>query len=102
MNASGAKFPGRFIKKSLLFKYRFKLSHAYRRSTGNVFFVSEDLTTIKVKIPLNYKNRNYVGSMYGGSMSSATDPIFMVQLINILGDDYVVWDKEATIKFQNS
>ena len=53
-----------------------------------------------VKIPLSYKNRNYVNSMFGGSMFSATDPIFMLQLIQILGDKYVVWDKASTIKFK--
>lgn len=41
-----------------------------------------------------------MGTIFGGSMASATDPIFMIQLINILGNDYVVWDKEATIKFR--
>ena len=33
-------------------------------------------------------------------MFSAVDPIPMVQLINILGDEYVVWDKSAEIFFK--
>jgi len=36
---------------------------------------------------------------FGGSIYGALDPIYMVQLINILGGKYVVWDKAATIKF---
>ncbi len=100
MYATSAKFLGKFVDKHLIFKYGFNLSPMYRRSTGKVFYVSKDLATIKVKIPLSIKNRNYVGSLFGGSMSSATDPIYMIQLINILGDDYVVWDKEATIRFK--
>lgn len=72
----------------------------YRRSTGRLFYVSDNLLEIKVKIPISWKNRNYVGTIFGGSMASATDPIFMIQLMNILGKDYVVWDKEATIKFK--
>ena len=32
-------------------------------------------------------------------MFSASDPIYMFQLINILGDDYIVWDKSSEIKF---
>ena len=55
---------------------------------------------VKIKIPLNWKNRNYVNSIFGGSMFSAVDPIPMVQLINLLGNDYVVWDKAATVAFQ--
>lgn len=33
-------------------------------------------------------------------MLSATDPIYMIQLMKILGKDYVVWDKAATIKYK--
>ena len=33
-------------------------------------------------------------------MLSATDPIYMIQLIQILGDDFVVWDKAAAIKYK--
>lgn len=55
---------------------------------------------VRIKIPINYKNRNYVNSIFGGSMFSSVDPIPMVQLINILGDDYVVWDKSAEVFFR--
>ncbi len=78
----------------------FNISPMYRRSCGKLFFVSDDLHVVKVKIPLNYKNRNYVGSMFGGSLFSATDPIYMIQLMNILGSDYVVWDKSTDIRFR--
>ncbi len=100
MYATSVKLLGKYLKKNVIFKYGFNLVPMYRRTTGRVMFVSEDLMTIKIKIPLSYKNSNYVGSMFGGSMTSATDPIFMVQLINILGDNYIVWDKESTIKFK--
>ncbi len=33
-------------------------------------------------------------------MFSAVDPIPMVQLINLLGNEYVVWDKSAEIIFK--
>ncbi|MGI9552229.1 MAG: DUF4442 domain-containing protein [Aurantibacter sp.] len=72
----------------------------YRRSTAKIILVSEDLLKIKVKLPISYKNKNYVNSIFGGSMFSAVDPIPMVQLINLLGKDYVVWDKSAEISFK--
>ena len=72
----------------------------YRRSTGRVHTVSKDLSHITIKIPLSWKNKNYVGTIFGGSMFSAVDPIPMVQLINLLDNSYVVWDKSATIKFK--
>ena len=33
-------------------------------------------------------------------MFAAVDPIPMVQLMNILGEEYVVWDKAAEIQFK--
>lgn len=100
MNKNVINILEKFIKRSTLFKYGFNFNPAYRKSTGLVYFVSNDLLTIKIKIPLSYKNSNYVGTMFGGAMSSATDPIYMIQLIQILGDDYVVWDKSASIQFK--
>jgi hypothetical protein len=41
-----------------------------------------------------------VGTIFGGSMYSAVDPIYMVMLIRRLGKDYLVWDKAASIQFK--
>ena len=95
-----AKVGPKYISRHKLFKYGFNLSPMYRRSTARIIFVSEDLLKATIKLPLSYKNRNYVNSIFGGSMCSAVDPIPMVQLMNLLGDDYVVWDKSAEIKFK--
>lgn len=100
MYSTLANFLEKFFKTKTIFKYGFNLSPMYRRSTGRIYFTSDDLLNVKIKIPLSYKNSNYVGTIFGGSMSSATDPVYMIQLIAILGEDYVVWDKEATIKFK--
>ncbi|WP_346727896.1 DUF4442 domain-containing protein [Cellulophaga sp. E16_2] len=62
--------------------------------------ISKDLLHIRIKLPISYKNKNYENSIFGGSMFSAVDPIPMVQLINLIGDDYVVWDKAAEIRFK--
>ncbi len=90
----------RFFSDAQIYKYGFNWSPMYRRSTGKVIEVSDDLHYVKVKIPISFKNRNYVGSIFGGSLFSATDPIYMIQLLNILGEDYVVWDKAATINYK--
>lgn len=42
----------------------------------------------------------YVGTMYGGSIFGAVDPIYIVMLLKILGPGYVVWDKAASIQFK--
>lgn len=94
------QFLNRFFKKATLFKILFNLSPMYRRSCGKILTVSEDLHQVKVVIRLSYKNKNYVGSIFGGSLFAATDPIYMIQLMQILGKEYVVWDKATEIKFK--
>ncbi|MFT4678587.1 MAG: acyl-coenzyme A thioesterase PaaI-like protein [Litorivivens sp.] len=93
-------FGTKFIKPHILFKHGFNLSPMYRRSTARITQVSPDLRKVKIKLRISYKNRNYMNSIFGGSMFSAVDPIPMVQLINILGKEYVVWDKSAEIAFK--
>lgn len=89
-----------FLTDAQIYKYGFNWSPMYRRTTGKIIKVSSNLSYVKIAIPLSIKNKNYVGSIFGGSLFSATDPIYMIQLINILGDNYVVWDKDATIKYK--
>ena len=45
-------------------------------------------------------NRNFVGTHFGGSMFSMTDPFYMIMMMQVLGRDYVVWDKAAAIRFK--
>ena len=61
--------------------------------------VAPDFRNIEVKMKLKWYNKNYVGTHYGGSIYSMTDPFYMLMLIHILGKDYLVWDKTARIEF---
>lgn len=54
---------------------------------------------IEVSMPLTKLNKNVVGTQFGGSLYSMTDPFFMVLLMQRLGDEYMVWDKSACIDF---
>lgn len=72
----------------------------YRRTTGRVKSVSADIKCVEVQIPLNWRNVNYAGTMFGGSMLAATDPIMMIQLIQLLGKQFVVWDKAVQMRFK--
>lgn len=95
-----AKIGSKLISKHKLFKYGFNFSPMYKRSTAKIIMVSDDLFNVRIKLPLSYKNKNYANSIFGGSMFSAVDPIPMVQLINIIGTNYVVWDKSAEVVFK--
>lgn len=90
----------KYFDKATLFRVLFNWSPMYKRSCGKITHVSEDLHLVKIKIPLTYKNKNYMGSIFGGSLFAATDPIYMIQLMQILGKDYVVWDKASVIRFK--
>jgi len=59
-----------------------------------------DRKAIDVEMNLRFWNANYVGTHFGGSLYSMTDPFYMLMLIENLGSDYIVWDKSATIRFR--
>lgn len=81
-------------------RWIFNLFPAYRRTGGRVTYIADDLKEVHIKVPLNWKTRNYVGTIFGGSMYGAVDPIFMVMFIRLLGSNYTVWDKSAVIHYK--
>jgi uncharacterized protein DUF4442 len=81
-------------------RWGFNLFPAFRGMGARVTYMSGDWREVHVKLPLNWRTRNYVGTIFGGSLYGAVDPHYMIMLIKILGPDYVVWDKAATIRFK--
>ena len=67
---------------------------------GRVTYIASDFREVRVRLPLSWRTRNYVGTIYGGSLYGAVDGVYMVMLIRILGPEYIVWDKAATIRFR--
>lgn len=61
--------------------------------------ITPDFRTVTVELRLRLLNRNYVGTHFGGSLYAMADPFYMVMLLNILGRDYVVWDKSGTVRY---
>jgi hypothetical protein len=59
-----------------------------------------DWRAIDVEMKLRFWNSNYVGTHFGGSLYSMTDPFYMLMLIENLGRDYIVWDKSASVRFR--
>ena len=66
----------------------------------NIDRISKDFMELDVSLKLRLWNRNYVGTAYGGSLYSMSDPFYMLMLINLLGKGYIVWDKAAAIRFK--
>ena len=61
--------------------------------------LAPDFRYIRVDMKLRWFNRNYVNTHFGGSLYAMTDPFYMLMLMNILGNRYLVWDKSANIAF---
>ncbi len=72
----------------------------YRRTGARLTYIDDTWKEIRIAIPLRLWTRNIIGTISGISMFGGVDPIYMVMLIKILGPDFVVWDKEATIRFK--
>ena len=82
-----------------LFLIRSRLYAPFIGAGIRVTKVTPDFREMEVKMKLKWYNKNYVGTHYGGSIYSMTDPFYMVMLIQILGNGYIVWDKAAHIEF---
>ena len=60
---------------------------------------SDDFRDAVVELKLGRLNRNAVGTQFGGSLYSMTDPFFAIMLMHNLGDRYLVWDKSGSIEY---
>lgn len=86
--------------KTRLFRIMMNRWPCYRGSGARVTYIAGDFQEARVRLPLSWRTRNYVGTIFGGSMYASVDPVYMTMLLNILGHDYVVWDRSATIRFR--
>ncbi|HKO55043.1 MAG TPA: DUF4442 domain-containing protein [Thermoanaerobaculia bacterium] len=81
-------------------RWLFNIYPAYRGTGARVTYIASDYREIRIRLPLSLRTRNYVGTIFGGSMYASVDPMYMIMLIRLLGPEYVVWDKAATIRFR--
>jgi hypothetical protein len=83
-----------------LTRWGFNFFPAYRGSGAWVSYIASDWREVRVRLPLSWQTRNYVGTIFGGSIYAAVDPFYMIMLIHNLGPGYLVWDKAACICFK--
>jgi acyl-coenzyme A thioesterase PaaI-like protein len=72
----------------------------FRGAGVKVTHIAEDFSRVNVELRMQWLNRNYMGTHFGGSLFSMTDPFYVIMLIQRLGPGYVVWDKTASIRFR--
>lgn len=82
-----------------LFKRLINLYPPYIGAGIKVEYVSKDWRELHVSMALRWYNRNAVGTHFGGSLYAMIDPHVMLLLMQVLGKDYLVWDKSASIEF---
>jgi acyl-coenzyme A thioesterase PaaI-like protein len=81
------------------FRLLFNLYPPFLGAGIRVADIARDWRHVRVRMPLRWFNRNYVGTHFGGSLYAMTDPFLMIMAIQNLGPDFVVWDKAAAIEF---
>ena len=93
-NSSGESWQSR------LARWRFNVFPAYWGTGARVTYIAGDWQEIRIKLPLSWRTRNYVGTIFGGSLYGAVDPFYMLMLMRCLGPRYSVWDKAAAVRFR--
>ena len=81
-------------------KWLANLAPAYRRTGARVTYIASNFQEVEIQLPLTWQTRNHLQMIWGGSLYGAIDPIYGVMLLKLLGNDYYVVDKAATIHFQ--
>jgi acyl-coenzyme A thioesterase PaaI-like protein len=71
----------------------------FRGAGIRVRHIAPDWSEARVELREGLLNRNFVGTHYGGSLFSMTDPFYALMLMHRLGGQYLVWDQAASIEF---
>ncbi|MES2154053.1 MAG: DUF4442 domain-containing protein [bacterium] len=82
------------------FRHMLNWYPCYRGTGGHVTFIAADWSEMRIRLKLNRRTKNYVGSIFGGSLYGCVDPMFMFMLMHRLGPGYTAWDKAASIRFR--
>jgi hypothetical protein len=81
------------------FRHLFNIYPPYLGAGVHVAEIAPDWRYVRVVLPLRWYNRNYVGTHFGGSLFSMTDPFLMIMVMKNLGPDYIVWDRAGEIEY---
>lgn len=85
--------------KTTLLRWGLNLFPAYLGTGATVSFLSDDFQEVHVRIPWNWRTRDHLGKIFGGSLYGAVDPVYPMMLKKNLGENYTVEDEEATVRF---
>ncbi len=82
-------------------KFFLNLYPPYLFTRTCIRYIAPDWREVVVQLKKSFLTRNYVGTAFGGSLYAATDPMFMLMLVKILGiREHIIWDKGAEVDFK--
>ncbi|MFO7749424.1 MAG: DUF4442 domain-containing protein [Desulfobacteraceae bacterium] len=82
-----------------LLKAGLNLYGPYLGAGIRVRHISRNWKKVHVSMKLKWFNRNIMKVHFGGSLYAMVDPHLMLMLMQVLGQEYQVWDKSAEIEF---
>lgn len=65
-----------------------------------VLSISPDSRRLRVRLAARPWTSNLFGTQFGGSIYAMTDPFYGYLLQRNLGDEFICWDKSATVRFK--
>src|SRR5258706_15635800 len=83
-----------------LYRLGFNFFPAFRATGARVIYISEDMRKLRIKLPLNFRTKNIHGTLFGGAMYAATDPLYAILVKVALGPGFIVWDKSGAIRYK--
>lgn len=83
------------------FKKAINLYSPFWGSGIKVLQYNKEKQQINVQLKMNFFNKGYMGTHFGGSLYSMCDPFYVYLLMKNLGSNYMVWDKRAEIEYIN-
>ncbi|MFC7136226.1 DUF4442 domain-containing protein [Halobaculum litoreum] len=83
-----------------LFRLAFSYYPSFWMTGASLTDLAPDFSAARVELPLTWRTRNGMGTLFGGSMYAAVDPVYVVLLQRRLGDAFTVWDRAAEIRFE--
>ncbi|HUR61831.1 MAG TPA: DUF4442 domain-containing protein [Candidatus Thermoplasmatota archaeon] len=100
LHQKGSRLQAFAVQHPGAFRHFLNVFPAFRGTGARVTFIAPDWSEMRVKVPLSWRTRNYVGTIFGGSLYASMDPHFMFMLMHRLGPEYLVWDKAASVRFR--
>ena len=86
-------------RRSKIARYATNLAPPYRGTGARITAISADLREMHVRLDASWRMRNHLGTIWGGALCGAIDPIYGVMLAVLLGPDCWVVDRPAHVEF---